>query len=216
MNRINILIKLIPILFIGISLQAQVNTKVNLNFENKVQAWLEDLNVPAVGVGLIENGQIKCVKVLGELRKNVPARDDAIFAIASVTKPVVSMITFKLVESGEWDLDEQLYKYWIDPDIEDDSTYKKLTTRHVLSHQSGFPNWRTDLESKKLEFLFEPGTKYNYSGEGFEYLRRALENKFGKTLEQISDSVLFNPLKMTDTNYRWQDEIDESRFGFHT
>ena len=41
-----------------------------------------------------------------------------------------------------------------------------------------------------------------------------MENKFGKTLEQISDSVLFKPLKMKDTKYRWQDEVDESRFAF--
>jgi len=214
MKRLTLLIKLIPILFIGISLHAQVNTKVNLNFETKVHAWIEDLNVPAVGIGMIEDGIITEYKVFGELRKKVPARDDAIFAIASVTKPVVSMLTLKLVESGKWDLDEPLYKYWIDPDIAGDSTYKKLTTRHVLSHQSGFPNWRNDLESKKLKFLFEPGTKYNYSGEGFEYLGKALENKFGKTLEQISDSVLFKPLKMKDTKYCWQDEVDESRFAF--
>ena len=184
--------------------------------EQKVEIlnWLDEFNVPAVGIGIIKDGIISEYKVFGELRKDVPARDDAIFTIASVTKPVVSMVTFKLIESGKWDLDEPLYKYWIDPDITGDSTYKKLTTRHVLSHQSGFPNWRTDLESKKLEFLFEPGTKYNYSGEGFEYLGKALENKFGKTLEQISDSVLFKPLKMKDTKYRWQDEVDESRFAF--
>lgn len=184
--------------------------------EQKVEIlnWLDEYDVPAVGIGIIKDGIISEYKVFGELRKDVPARDDAIFTIASVTKPVVSMVTFKLIESGKWDLDEPLYKYWIDPDITGDSRYKKLTTRHVLSHQSGFPNWRTDLESKKLEFLFEPGTKYNYSGEGFEYLGKALENKFGKTLEQISDSVLFKPLKMKDTKYRWQDEVDESRFAF--
>lgn len=184
--------------------------------EQKVEILncLDEYNVPAVGIGIIKDGIISECKVFGELRKDVPARDDAIFAIASVTKPVVSMVTFKLVESGEWDLDEPLYTYWIDPDIAGDSKYKKLTTRHVLSHQSGFPNWRTDLESKKLKFLFEPGTKYNYSGEGFEYLGKALENKFGKTLEQISDSVLFKPLRMKDTKYCWQDEVDESRFAF--
>jgi hypothetical protein len=31
---------------------------------------------------------------------------------------------------------------------------------------------------QKLNFQFEPGTKYQYSGEGFEYLRKALEKKF--------------------------------------
>jgi hypothetical protein len=38
MKRQILLIIIIPILFIGLNFQAQVNTKVNLNFENKVQA----------------------------------------------------------------------------------------------------------------------------------------------------------------------------------
>jgi len=205
---------ILVVIILTFSIKAQQNNSISLYHQVEILNWLDHYNVPAVGIGIIKDGKILECKVFGELRKDVPAKDDAIFTIASVTKPVVSMVTFKLVESGEWDLDEPLYKYWIDPDITGDSTYKKLTTRHVLSHQSGFPNWRTDLESKKLKFLFEPGTKYNYSGEGFEYLGKALENKFGKTLEQLSDSVLFTPLKMKDTKYRWQDEVDESRFAF--
>lgn len=124
------------------------------------------------------------------------------------------MITLKLIESGQWDLDEPLCKYWIDPDIADDNRHKMLTTRHVLSHKSGLPNWRSDFESKKLEFLFEPGAKYNYSGEGFEYLGKALEQKFKKSLEQLSDSILFKPLNIKDTRYHWDNKIDESRFAF--
>ena len=96
MKRQSLLIKLIPILFIGIS-QAQVNTKVNLNFENKVQGWLEDKNVPAVSIGIIEEGKIKYVKAFGEIQKGVPAEVDSIFNIASMTKPVVAMLTLKLV-----------------------------------------------------------------------------------------------------------------------
>ena len=82
-------ILLIPILFIGISLQAQVNTEVNLCFEDKVQIWLTENNVPAAGIGIIEDGKIKYVKVIGELKKGVPAIDNAIFSIASMTKPVI-------------------------------------------------------------------------------------------------------------------------------
>ena len=133
----------------GTSLQAQINTKVNHSFEDKVHRWLTDNNVPAVGIGLIENGKIKYMKVIGELKKDVPAPDNAIFNIASMTKPVVAMLTLKLVEAGQWNLDERLEKYWIDPDVANDPMHKKLTTRHVLSHQTGFPNWRWNTESKK-------------------------------------------------------------------
>lgn len=180
-------------------LQAQTNNKVNFHFEDKVNGWLAENNVPAAGIGLIENGEIKYVKVFGELKKGVPAPDNAIFNVASITKTVVTMLTLKLVQTGQWNLDEPLSDYWVDPDVANDSLHTKLTTRHVLTHQTGFPNWRRDHPDGKLAFEFQPGTKYQYSGEGYEYLRRALEHKFGKPLDKLADSLLFKPLGMKDT-----------------
>ena len=60
------------------------------------------------------------------------------------------MLTLKLIESGQWKLDEPLSKYWIDPDVINDTLHNLLTTRHVLSHQTGFVNWRINEPSKKL------------------------------------------------------------------
>ena len=193
---------------------AQIDTREDLNFENNVQNWLAEYNVPAVGIGIIEDGKIKYAKVLGELKKGIPAPDNTIFNIASLTKPVVTMLTLKLVQDGQWNLDEPLFNYWIDPDVSNDPLHKKLTTRHVLNHQTGFANWRRMNPSGKLTFEFVPGTDYNYSGEGFEYLRQAMENKFKKSLVQLSDSVLFKPLGMKDTRYYWDKNMDESRFAF--
>jgi CubicO group peptidase (beta-lactamase class C family) len=122
------------------------------------------------------------------------------------------MLTLKLVQSGQWSLDEPLCKYWVDPDVLNDPRHKRLTTRHVLSHQTGFVNWRIDHPSKKLTFDFEPGTKFQYSGEGFEYLRKALESKFHKPLEELLDSILFKPLGMKDTQY-WSEKLDMTRFA---
>jgi CubicO group peptidase (beta-lactamase class C family) len=83
----------------------------------------------------------------------------------------------------------------------------------VLTHQTGFPNWRIERPDQKLAFEFTPGTKYQYSGEGFEYLRHALEHKFKKPLEKLTDSLLFRPLDMKDTRQRWDNRMDESRFA---
>jgi CubicO group peptidase (beta-lactamase class C family) len=204
----NIFLILFLITIIGTSLQAQINTKVNLSFESKVQSWLTENNVPAVGIGLIENGKIKYVKVFGELQKGVPAPDNAIFNIASMTKPIVAMMTLKLVEAGQWNLDEPLFHYWVDPDVANNPMQKKLTTRLVLSHQTGFPNWRKG----KLTFEFEPGTNYQYSGEGFEYLRKALKIRFNKPMEELLDSLIFKPLGMKDTRY-WTEDIDMKRYA---
>lgn len=208
-----LLLKLLPIIFIGMSLQAQTNSKVNLSFEDKVQSWLTENNVPAVGIGIIENGEIKYAKVFGELEKGISAPKNTVFNIASITKTVVTMLTLKLVEMGQWDLNEPLSNYWVDPDVVNDSLHKKLTTYHVLTHQTGFVNWRWNHPTKKLTFDFEPGTKFQYSGEGFKYLSHALENKFQKPIEQLTDSLIFKPLGMVDTRHAWDESLDESRFA---
>lgn len=199
------------ILLTSNKLTGQVNTKVNMNFLDKVPLWLAENKVPAAGIGIIEDGKVKYIKVYGELKKNTSAPVNTIFNIASMTKPVVAMLTLKLVQSGQWNLDEPLDKYWIDPDLLNDTLHKKLTTRIVLTHQTGFPNWRKG----KLAFEFVPGTQCQYSGEGFEYLAKALENKFKKPLGQLLDSILFKPLGMKDTRY-WSPSVDMSRYaGWH-
>ncbi len=208
------MINVLLCLLFGFSLNAQTNSKPNPAFEDKVQTWLNEFDVPAVGIGIIENGKLQYLKVFGELKSGVPAPDNTIFSVASMTKPVVAILTLKLVEAAQWDLDEPLYHYWVDPDVVSDPLHKKLTTRHILSHQTGFVNWRRNHSTGKLTFDYEPGTKYGYSGEGFEYLRRALEEKFNKSLVELSDSILFKPLGMRNTRYYWDENMDESRFAY--
>lgn len=196
-----------------VNAQAKNDHQSKLNDPRVIHTWLAENKVPIVGIGLIKGGQLKQVRVFGELKKGVPAPANTIFNVASLTKPVVAMLTLKLVTAGRWQLDEPLSSYWVDPDVVNDQRHKKLTTRHVLSHQTGFVNWRWLHESKKLTFDFEPGTKFQYSGEGFEYLKKALERKFQKPLEQLADELLFSPLGMKETQFYWEEKTAESRFA---
>jgi CubicO group peptidase (beta-lactamase class C family) len=193
------------------SVFAQTDT-LQANLLRDIPGWMAEYHVPCVGVGVIENGKVKWVKNLGVLQAGHPAPANTLFNIASQTKPVTAMLTLKLVQMGKWNLDEPLAHYWIDPDIANDPYLMKLTTRFVLSHQTGFPNWRSDNGGNRLHFNFEPGTASGYSGEGFEYLRRALEAKFHQSLALLMDSLLFKPLGMYDTYY-WNDNLDTSRFA---
>ena len=113
----------------------------------------------------------------------------------------------------QWQLDEPLCNYWVDPDVADDPKHLTLTTRHVLTHQTGFDNWRWMSKTKKLVFNFDPGTNYHYSGEGFEYLRRALEQKFNMPMELLADSLLFKPFDMNDIRFVWDETFFSSRFA---
>ncbi|RNI23414.1 serine hydrolase [Rufibacter latericius] len=183
------------------------------NNDADLEAWLTDNKFPALAMGIINDGKLQQIKVFGELKKGTPAPYNTIFNVASLAKPVTALVTMKLVDAGKWKLDEPLAKYWTDPDIAHDPRSKKLTTRHVLTHQTGFPNWRWMNESKRLAFQFDPGAKYQYSGEGMEYLRKALEKKFNRTLDQLADSLLFKPLGMKDTRFYWDKKVDESRFA---
>lgn len=183
------------------------------NPKNDIERLLKNNNVPALGIGIIENGKLTKVEVYGTLDKQTTAPYNTIFKVASLTKPIFALTTLKLIDKGLLDLDEPLYKYWIDPDIKNDKRNKKLTPKLILTHQTGFPNWRYMTESNKLTFQFDPGTKYQYSGEGFEYLRKAIENKLGKSIEELAKELLFDPLKMSDTHFWWNSEMDKTRYA---
>ena len=189
-----------------------VKTTKQNTFEEEIEQLLIQEKVPALGLGIIEDGRLKQIQVFGKIDTDVAASYNSIFKVASLTKPITALVTLKLISAGKLGIDEPLNKYWIDPDLKNDNRTKKLTPRIILSHQTGFPNWRYLTEKKKLIFEFEPGTKFQYSGEGFEYLRKALERKFGKSLESLADSLVFKPAKMKDTHFWWDKSMDEKRY----
>ncbi len=186
-------------------------------FDNEaaIENWLKENKVPTLGIGIIEGGKLNQIRVFGELSNGISAPYNTIFNVASVTKPVTALVALKLIEQGKLGLDEPLYKYWTDPDIAKDPRHKKLTVRLVLSHQTGFKNWRWLNADEKLTFDFDPATGYQYSGEGYEYLRKALENKFKKSLQQLAEELIFSPLKMNDTRYIWDKNVDSSRYALN-
>lgn len=186
-----------------------------LLFDNTkaIEQWLKENKVPTLGLGIIENGKLQQVRVFGEITKGISAPYNTIFNVASLAKPVTAMVALRLVSLGKWNLDEPVYKYWTDPDIANDPLTKRLTTRIILSHQTGLPNWRYLNKDGKLSFQFTPGTSYQYSGEGYEYLRKAMENKFHKTLQQLANELIFQPLKMNDTRYIWDKNVDTTRLA---
>lgn len=174
--------------------------------KDPVEQLLKDNNIPTLGLGVIENGKLTQIKVYGTLDGKTTAPYNSLFNVASLTKPITALTVLRLISLGKWNLDESLDKYWIDPDIAKDPRHKKLTTRIILSHQTGFPNWRWQKADHKLSFEFDPGSKYQYSGEGYEYLRKAVENKFHKSLETLAKELVFELLNMHDTSYIWNEK----------
>jgi CubicO group peptidase (beta-lactamase class C family) len=183
------------------------------NEEEFVTRKLKEHHIPYLGLGIIKKGKLEQIKSYGEHQLGKPAPYNTLINVASLTKPVVAMLTLKLVATGSWDLDAPLYPYWVDPDVANDTRSKILTTRHILTHQTGFVNWRRMHPTKKLTFDRDPGTKFGYSGEGFDYLKRALESKFKKKLEVLADSLIFRPLNMKESYFIFDKNIDQSRMA---
>ncbi len=183
------------------------------SFQDELKNLMHEKKVPAVGIGIIDDGVLQQIKVYGELRENTPAPYNSIFNVASLSKPIAMILTLRLVSNGDWDLDEPLHRYWVDPDVKDDPLHKKLTSRHVLNHTTGFDNWRRMHASKKLTFNSAPGEKIKYSGEGFEYLRRAIESKFSIPYENLVDSLVFKLYGMKDTRILWDENFHKARYA---
>lgn len=162
---------------------------------------------------MLESGKVTSISTYGVLRAGIPLTPRALFNVASLTKPVTAVATLRLASAGRFSLDAPLDPDWIDPDILGDPRHARLTARIVLSHQSGFPNWRWMLPLKRLAFTFDPGTRFGYSGEGYEYLRHALDHHFDSSLPHLADSILFKPLRMNETTYGWNPSADTLRFA---
>lgn len=192
----------IHFIFWGIQISQPLSAQVNVhNIEESIPSILDSANIPGISIAIIGQGKIVYSNALGikEMGKEEEINQHTIFEAASLTKPIAALCAMKLVELGNLDLDKPLYQYLKYPDVASDERYQLITARMVLSHQTGFPNWRKNRNSNKLEIKFDPGNKFGYSGEGFVYLQKVMEQLVGKSLDEIAQEFVFQPLQMNDS-----------------
>ena len=156
-------------------------------FDRVVATLMDHFKVPGASIALVRDGRLVHHNIYG--RRNAysgePVDDDTLFEAASITKAVFAFAVNRMAERGEIDLDRPLHTYLPFEEIAHDSRYEKITARHVLSHQTGFPNWRWMNPDGKIDIKFYPGIQYGYSGEGFEYLGRVVAHITGEPLETV-------------------------------
>ncbi|MEM8771213.1 MAG: serine hydrolase [Pseudomonadota bacterium] len=177
----------------------------NEQIDQFVQAYMDYYEIPGVSLAIIENGKMSYHQTYGveNTYTKDPVDETTIFEAASITKPVFGFAVLRLAERGVIDLDRPLYEYMPLKDIADDERHKLITARHVLSHQTGLPNWR----SGALKLEFTPGTAFGYSGEGIEYLGRVIAHITGKDLVQILDEEVLQPLELQNIYFEKSDKL---------
>ena len=179
------------------------------NLERKVPGLLQKFNVPGLGISLIREGKIFSNLAFGVKNSsvNTAVTTDTIFEAASLSKPLFAYAALKLIQDGRIDLDAPLSSYLPEPYLPQDPLAEQISIRHVLSHTSGFPNWRSNGEPLKV--FFQPGERYSYSGEGYVYLQTVLEELFKQPLEEYLQENLLVPLGMLNSTYLWEQENNE-------
>jgi CubicO group peptidase (beta-lactamase class C family) len=183
--------------------------------ENFISINMEKMKIPGLSVAIINNGEIVYHEVRGVANSVSKQLVDklTIFEGCSISKPMFAYLVMHLVDEGKLDLDRPLYGYltYQYPGVDyANDRFKKITARTVLSHSSGFPNWR---EQSDLNIQFEPGSAFGYSGEGYQYLVKAIESILDTDylgVEAYFQEKIALPLGLQHTKYV-QDKYNLSR-----
>src|SRR5215469_7338418 len=155
-------------------------------------------NIAGLALAWVENGEIsEGFSGCNDLAARTPVTSRTVFRAASLGKPVFSYVVLKLIDEGVLSLETAL------AELEDfapgDALAAGITAAHVLSHTTGFPNWRSPEEP--LTAHFRPGERFSYSGEGFVFLQRAVERLTGEPLDATARRLVFEPLGMARSTF---------------
>jgi CubicO group peptidase (beta-lactamase class C family) len=187
---------------------------------------MKEAAVPGVSIAVIKDARLAWQRSFG-VRDNsarIPVDENTVFEVASVSKTVFAYAAMKLCEKGVIGLDTPLSTYTPHRFLEGDPRLDRITTRHVLSHTSGFQNWRSG--NQPLRIHFEPGERYLYSGEGYFYLQSVITHLTGRRdasvcaryeadlevcatdIDQFLTANLLAPFAMTSSGYAWGDRME--------
>ena len=145
--------------------------------------------VPGVAIAIVRNGTVD-VESLGSASPDadIPVTANTTFEAASLSKTVFAAMFMEAVAEEQFALDEPLALTPASQRVTNGAWYGQLTPRLILSHQTGLPNWAGDARnperSDPLEFEFEPGTAFGYSGEGYELLHAHVTAALNMSLEE--------------------------------
>lgn len=159
----------------------------------------------------LRGGETLFIAALGTLDGDEPTYPEAIYDLASLTKPLATAATLlTLVEDGTLALATPIPEL-LGPRA---GHLRDVTIRHLLTHTSGLPAWTAcyalgeGLESAVEAVLrtpaAPPGTRYEYSCLGYILLARILQRLTEKPLDALAAERVFSPLGL-DTLTFWPD-----------
>jgi CubicO group peptidase (beta-lactamase class C family) len=191
--------------------------------DSTVNRLITDADVTGAGIALFHAGRIAYLHAYGlrNTDSQLPLTPDSVMTSASLSKAAFATMVMKLVQQGKLDLDKPIAQYLPKPlasypnytDLQGDPRAAQLTLRMLLSHTSGFPNWRFFTDDRKLHIFFTPGSRFAYSGEGIDLAQFVVETVTSQSDADLMRDQLFVPLHMTRTSMTWQPAFDTNFAG---
>jgi D-alanyl-D-alanine carboxypeptidase len=211
-----------PILILSLLIFNVVNASAQIiqpsvdalaELDRRVQAHLDANNIPGGLVAVASRGRIIHLKTYGmaNVELSVPVTDSTVFEIGSISKQFASAAAMQLVQEDMLRLDDPIHQYL--PDLP--SEWLGVTVRQLLTHTSGIPDYEeirtydaygfrlTPAEVIRIAHSrpmdFSPGTGWYYSNTGYFLLSMIVERIEGRSLGEVLQSRIFDPLGMTQT-----------------
>ena len=170
------------------------------DLDRLIRTLLAEAGVPGAQIAVIKDARQVWRRDYGvadrESKRPVDAR--TLFEAASVSKTVFAYAALQAVDRGVLPLDKPLSNFTEMRVIDDDARLDRISMRHVLSHTSGLPNFRSKAEP--LAIAFPPGEKYRYSGEGYWYLQAVISEARGR-VDPRSCGTYEDDLRVCATNF---------------
>ncbi len=178
---------------------------------------MDRAQVQGLALAVIDGGTIRHVAAYGmrNLARGLPLTTHTVMYGASLTKTAFAYMMLQLVDEGRVDLDASVATLLPKPlpeyddyhDLRGDDRWRALTPRILLTHTSGFANFRWLEDDGRLRFHADPGTRYGYSGEGFYILQLLLEEGLGLDVGREMQARVFDRFGMTRTSMTWRDDF---------
>ncbi|HYV19457.1 MAG TPA: serine hydrolase domain-containing protein [Verrucomicrobiae bacterium] len=188
--------------------------------EAVVKRLMKRGHVNGLAFGVIDDGRVTRVEAYGkrDVERGLPLQADTIMYGASLTKTAFAYMLLQLVDEKRLTLDTPLAELLPKPlpeyesfkDLAGDERWRALTPRIVLTHTTGFANYRWLEDDKKLRFHWQPGSRYGYSGAGFYILQLAIEEGLHVDVGQEMQRRVFDRLGMTRTSMTWREDFREN------